>query len=233
MPKQSFGPQRADTLRTILLSDGKFKGLAGGPGALLTFVIAGEVSLVTGPAQSERLEPGDMFLTDEKTVPQITLDVRNHGRLLQFGVAPDWPDPNAEVQPPGTIKPRQGSVPKFRRVLNGDDDKAYFIEFPELFSSVPDQWSTPRPLTGFRMVYWEDGEMDFHPSVVNQFGIVSSGELQVDVAGRGGAREAFHAGDICLSEDRTGHGHIGRAVGGVHVTNLIIDTEHLWPHSAE
>lgn len=233
IPKQSFSPQWANALCTIVLSDGKFKGLASGPGALLTFVIAGEVILMAGSSQSDRLEPGDLFLTDEKSASQITLDIRNHGRLLQFGVAPDWPDPTAEVQPPGTIKPRQGSLPKLKRVLNGEDDKAYFTEFSELFSAAPDQWSTPRPLTGFRMVYWEDGEMDWHPSVVNQFGIVSSGELQVDVGGRGGAREAFYAGDICLSEDRTGQGHIGRAVGGVHVTNLIIDTEHLWPHHSD
>jgi hypothetical protein len=226
--KKSFSPHWADSLRAIRLSDGAFDKLASGPGALLTFILSGDVTLLAGASPYERLVAGDIFLTDEKSASSITLDSRNDAMLLQFGVAPDWPGPAAEIQLPGTIQQRPGSQPKFLRILNGDDDKAYFTEFPELFSSPHNQWSSPRPLAGFRMLYWENGEMDWHPSVVNQFGIVLSGELQVDVGGRGGATESFHAGDVCLSEDRTGQGHIGRSIGGVHVTNLIIDTEHLW-----
>jgi hypothetical protein len=144
--KQSFSPHWADSLRSIRLSDGAFNKLASGPGAFLTFVISGDVTLLAGSSRYERLVAGDIFLTDEKSASAITLDSRNDGMLLQFGVAPDWPGSAAEIQLPGTIQPRPGSQPKFLRILNGDDDKAYFTEFPELFSSPQNQWSNPSPL---------------------------------------------------------------------------------------
>jgi hypothetical protein len=87
--KQSFSPHWADSLRSIRLSGGAFNKLAGGPGALLTFIMSGEVTLLAGSSRYEKLAAGDIFLTDEKSASSITLDSRNDGRLLQFGVAPD------------------------------------------------------------------------------------------------------------------------------------------------
>jgi hypothetical protein len=78
------------------------------------------------------------------------------------------------------------------------------------------------------MLCWEDGEMDFHPCVINQIGLVASGELEVEVGS--GEKQIFRAGDICLSEDRTGEGHLNRIRGAMHTTNIVIETEHLWPY---
>jgi len=225
---KDFNPIPSNFLRAIVLSDGAFKGLASQPGALLSFVISGDVSLMAGSRQTAKLKPGDIFLVDGASAPEVVLDVRNQCRLLQIDVAADWPGPKAELQRPGTINPRQGTTTNIKRIYKGADDKAYFTEFQELFPDVPDQWSAPRQIAGFRMLCWEDGEMDFHPCVINQLGLVASGELEIEVGS--GEKQIFRAGDICLSEDRTGEGHLNRVRGAMHTTNFVIETEHLWPY---
>ena len=228
----SFNPLPSDFLRAIVLSDGRFNGLASQPGSLLSFVISGEVTLIAGPSQTCQLSPGDLLLTDDRTSPRVTLDVRNQCQLLQIGVAAEWPGSEAQIQEPGTINPRQEPTPNIKRVYTGADDRAYITEFPELFPSVRNQWSAPKRITGFRMLSWEDGWMDFHPCVINQIGIICAGELEVEVGGVRGAKEVFRAGDICLTEDRTGEGHLNRIRGVTFVTNLVIETEDLWPYQS-
>ena len=127
----------------------------------------------------------------------------------------------------GTINPRQGP-PNFTRIIKGEgnDDKAYFTELTQLFPKTPDRWSAPFPITGFRMMCWEDGWMDFHPCVTNQMSIIMSGEMEVEVGG--GAKTFFRAGDICVAEDRTGQGHTSRARVSVHSTNLVFAMERVW-----
>ena len=225
---KDFNPIPSNFLRAIVLSDGAFKGLASQPGALLSFVVSGDVSLMAGSRQTAKLKPGDIFLVDGASAPEVVLDVRNQCRLLQIDVAADWPGPKAELQRPGTINPRQGTTANIKRIYKGADDKAYFTGFQELFPDAPDQWSAPRQIAGFRMLCWEDGEMDFHPCVINQLGLIASGELEVEVGS--GEKQIFRAGDICLSEDRTGEGHRNRVRGAMHTTNFVIETEHLWPY---
>ena len=147
-----FNPIASNALRAIRLSDGKFRGLASQPGSLLTFVTSGTVTVVTGPSQTSELMSGDILLTDGRSSSEVTLDVRDQCRLLQIDVATDWPGPDAEIQGPGTISPRQGSTPNIKRVYKGADDKAYFLEFPELFRDEPDLWSAPVKIAGFRML---------------------------------------------------------------------------------
>jgi len=231
MPRgNTFDPIQSDFLRAIALSEGKFTGLAGQPGSLLSIVLSGDLTLVAGPSQTSTLEAGDILLTDGDTSSQVTLDVRSPSRLVQIGVNPDFPGPDAKIQPPGTINPRAGSEPNIKRIYKGEDDRAYFTEFAELFPSEADKWSTPRRISGFRMLYWEDGWTDYHPCVISQIGIFSSGELEMEVGGGGGAKQIFRAGDLCLAEDRTGEGHLNRIRGGVHSINIVIETEDLWPY---
>ena len=171
-----------------------------------------------------------MFLADAQSTPKITLDVRNDARLLQIPVAPEWPGADAEIQNPGTILPRQGSTPNIQRIVRGtgDDDKAYFIDFPELFPKTRDKWSSPRPITGFRMLCWEDGWMDYHPSVVNHMVIVGSGELETEARGGGVRKEAFRAGAVILAEDRTGEGHLNHVSGACHTTRFVLAADFVW-----
>lgn len=228
-PIGRFSTQRSNFLRAIVLSDGKFDGLATQPGALLTFVISGDFTLAAGE-QTCQLEPGDVFLTDAKSSSGVTLDVRNQGRLVQIDVTKDWPGPEAEIQEPGTIIPREnGAPPNFKRMYTGKDGKAFFGEFSQMFSSPPDLWTAPRPIQGFRMSCWSSGGIEYHPCVVNQVGLVMSGGLELQVSGDG-ATEVFYAGDICLAEDRTGEGHRNRKRGVSHTTYIVIADENLWPN---
>jgi hypothetical protein len=228
IPRANFNPNPADAVRAIALSDGKFTGLAARSGALLTFVVAGDATLSSGSSQLCHLQPGDILLTDAPS-SSVPLEVRNQCRLIQIGVPADWPGAGAEVQQPGTLIPRPpGRMPKLKRIYKGEDDKAYYSDFSQLFPPTSDQWSAPHAITGFRMICWEEGSMDWHPCVTNQLAIALSGEMEMEVGGGGGAVETFHAGDICLAEDRTGEGHIGRFRGVVHVVIMVIETEHLW-----
>lgn len=224
----NFNPNAADALRAITLTEGRFTGLATQAGALLTFVVAGEPTLLIGNEQRV-LEPGDIFLADAQSAPGITLDVRGEARLVQMVVDPDWPGTGAELPDEGTIVARGQSGTKLKRIYKGDDDRAYYSDFAELFAGQSGRWSDPKPIAGFRILRWEDGEMDWHPCVTNQLAIVSAGELEFEVGGGGGGVEIFHAGDVCIAEDKTGEGHFNRARGVAYVTIIVIDTAHLWP----
>jgi mannose-6-phosphate isomerase-like protein (cupin superfamily) len=227
MPRADFNPNAASRLCTITLNDGKFAGFASQAGALLTFVISGDLTLTVGDSKTCQLEPGDIVLTDDESGAAAILDVRNGGMLVQIGVAPGWPGPDAQPYPGDIHNPPRRATPNLKRIYRADDDRAYYAGISEIFSAVPDQWSTPRPIEGFRMLRWEKGMMDMHPCVVNQLAIVSAGELEIEVGS--GAIETFRAGDMCLAEDRTGEGHANRVHDASYVTIIVIATEHLWP----
>lgn len=225
-PKPEFRPNPSDALRAIRIGPGRFESLETQPGALLHFVISGEPKLVAG-AEKCGLEPGDVFLSDAGTASKIAIE--GEARLVQIGVGADWPGAAAELPDGGTHTDRDGEAPKIKRIYTGDDEKAYYAEFPEMFAAPIGEWSAPTPVTGFRMLRWEDGFMDWHPTVINQLAILSSGRMEFELGGGGGAFEAFHAGDVCLAEDRTGEGHRNRVSGVAYATIMVIDTEHLWP----
>jgi hypothetical protein len=224
----NFNPNVADAIRAITLSDGRFNGLASHSGVLLTFVVSGELTVAATPAKTVTLTPGDILFTEEHGARTAVVTARDRCRLVQIGVPAGWPGANAEIQEPGTIIPREGAEPKIKRIYKGADDKAYFTEFTELFPATLNQWSDPHVLSGFRMMRWEEGSMDYHPSVTNQLAVVSAGEMETGVGGGGGASEVFRAGDICLVEDRTGEGHKNTVRGTLIVTIMVIETEHLW-----
>jgi hypothetical protein len=230
--RPEYKPNPSDALRAIRLGPGRFTGLATQPGALLHFVTAGRPKLVIG-SESCVLEPGDIFLADADSASRIVLEVEEESRLIQIGVGTDWPGPAAELPDGGTQRIAGGSAPRTRRIYTGDAEKAYYAEFPEMFAAPPNQWSAPTPIVGFRMLRWEDGFMDWHPTVINQLAILSSGRMEFELGGGGGAFETFQAGDVCLAEDRTGEGHRNRVSGVAYATIMVIETEHLWPWTAQ
>lgn len=252
IPKAEQNLAAAAFMRTIIVPNGRFTGLAsdagaelgaargavagpvsgavsgGAPGVasggLLTFVVSGALSL---PGGATNLVPGDLFLVDAASASRVVPTARDNCQLIQISVAPDWPGPDAKLQVPGTLTPRPGK-PNIKRVYQGADERAYFSEFPELFPAPPGQWSAPRAAAGFRFMCWEDGFIDWHPEVINNLAIFLSGELELETGGGNGAIEVFHAGDVCLAQDRTGEGHIDRTRGVTHVALIVIETEHLW-----
>ena len=228
VPKAEQNLSPSSFFRTIRFDDGDIDNLAGEPGSLLSIVISGRLTIDGGGGAVLTLEPGDVFLAESAALSKVRTAAKDHCRLVQIGVSPDWPGPDAKLQPPGTHNPRSSSEPNLKRVLRDDDDQAYFVEFPELFAAPANSWSSMRPVAGFRFMCWEDGVLDWHPEVINNFGIFLSGEMEIETGGRGGRIEVFHAGDICTAEDRTGVGHIDRCRGMTHVAVIVFDTEHLW-----
>jgi hypothetical protein len=214
-------------VRTITLRNGAFTGLASDGGSLLSFVISGELTLTPSGGASTRLVPGDMLLLDEAAVSRLDVSANDNCRLVQVGVSEDWPGPEAKIQDPGTPTARDGGKITVKRVYKGADDLAYYRDFPELFSAPLNEWSQPRALVGFRLMCWEDGFIDWHPEVVNNFAIFLSGELEL-IASGDGVSNVFHAGDICLAEDRTGKGHIDVCRGITHTALLVMDDKDLW-----
>jgi hypothetical protein len=228
VPKAEQNLSPSSFFRTIRFDDGDIDNLASEPGSLLSIVISGRLTIEGGGGAVLTLEPGDVFLAESAALSKVRTAAKDHCRLVQIGVSPDWPGPDAKLQPPGTHNPRSSSEPNLKRVLRDEDDQAYFVEFPELFAAPANSWSSMRPVAGFRFMCWEDGVLDWHPEVINNFGIFLSGEMEVETGGRGGGIEVFHAGDICTAEDRTGVGHIDRCRGMTHVLCIVLDTEHLW-----
>jgi uncharacterized cupin superfamily protein len=227
-PKADLNLSPVAFVRTIIVPDGKFTKLASAPGALLTFVICGELSVTSSAGQTTNLVSGDFFLVDADSASRIVPTARGNCRLIQLGVAADWPGPDAKLQSAGTLTPRRGKEPNFTHLYQGKDDRSYMTRYPQLFPAPPNEWSVAHKPVGFRFMCWEDGFIDWHPEVINNLAIFLSGELELETAAGGRAIEIFNAGDVCLATDRTGEGHIDRARGAVHVALIVVDTEHLW-----
>jgi hypothetical protein len=228
IPKAEQNLFPSSFFRTIRFDDGEIDNPASEPGSSLSILISGRLTIDRGGDAALTLESGDVLLAESAALSTVRTVARDHCRLVQIGVSPDWPGPDARLQPPGTHNPRTSSEPNLKRVLRDDDDQAYLADFPELFGAPANSWSSMRPVAGFRFLCWEDGVLDWHPEVVNNFGIFLSGEMEIETGGRGGRIEVFHAGDICTAEDRTGVGHIDRCRGMTHVAVIVFDTEHLW-----
>jgi hypothetical protein len=224
--KQEVMP--AGAFSTIVLSVGRVMNFASQPGALLTLVIAGKLAVDPMPARPFMLEPGDVLLTDEPSAASLSFHAAGQCRLLQIGVAGNWPDNAPPLDVPGTIIPRNGDVPNIKRLFTGDENRSCFSHFPELFSGPRNRWTSPCPVQGFGILCWEDSELDWHPCVSDQLVVFLSGEAQVEVGGDGGSIEIFRAGDICLAEDRIGEGHIDRVLGAAYAVVLIVEPRNLW-----
>jgi len=214
-------------VRSIALEEGRFAGLKSGSDPLLTFVVAGALTITADGDRTTSLFPGDLFLVDEPSAAHMGVSASHNCRLVQVGVQPDWPGPEAKVQGPGTLTRRDAAGVKIKRIDQGDDGLAYCREFAELFSAPPNEWSTPRPVAGLRFLRWENGFIDWHPEVVNNLALFLSGELEVETSGDR-LVNVFHAGDVCLTADRTGVGHIVRCRGVTHIAVVVMDTKDLW-----
>src|SRR5438445_57549 len=125
VPKAEQNLSPSSFFRTIRFDDGDIDNLASEPGSLLSIMICGRLTL----------EPGDVFLAESAALSKVRTAAKDRCRLVQIGVSPDWPGPDAKLQPPGTHNPRSSSGPNLKRVLRDDDDQAYFVEFPELFAA--------------------------------------------------------------------------------------------------
>jgi hypothetical protein len=214
-------------VRSIALEDGRFAELQSGPDSLLTFVVSGTLTVTMRGGETTSLLPGDLFLADALSAAHLGVTAQDRCRLIQVGVQSDWPGPEAKIQGPGTPTRRDPGGVKIKRIYKGDDDLAYCREFTELFAAPPREWSAPRPVAGIRFMCWENGFIDWHPEVVNNLALFLSGELEVETSGDR-VVSVFRTGDVCLTTDRTGVGHIVRCRGVTHIAVVVMKTEDLW-----
>lgn len=197
-------------------------------GRYLVFVISGGIEICASAGGRRALVPGDVLLIDAAEVADGMLQRRGDCRLLQLRLADDWVArgalPSPELDSPGD--PRR--TPTLKRMYKSGDDRSYFRAFDRLFPSATGEPCAARPVRGFWFVRFAPGAfIDWHPEVVNNFVIVLSGALELEVSGDGSI-EVFSAGDVCLAEDRTGEGHIDRMHGITRLALIEFEDEHLW-----
>ncbi len=98
------------------------------------------------------------------------------------------------------------------RIYTGSDGESHFEEQDLRVEREGDRWhSVLMEATGVRFRETDgDYYCDWHNTPHRQFMIILEGELEIQV-GDGSSRR-FGPGDFFLAEDKTGRGHISRAV---------------------
>jgi len=195
----------------------------------LVFVLSGCIELTASDGTTALLGPSDILFEDDLSGQGHYIHWRGDCRLLLLGVSDAWV-PTGDVTPATTDASVRAAKeqPMLRRMYRASDNKAYFRAFDQLFADPVASLSTVRPVVGFQFVQLPPGAfVDWHPEVVNNFVVVMTGELELEVSGDH-AVEVFGPGDVCLAEDRTGEGHIDRAHGEVRLACIQFEDQHLW-----
>jgi hypothetical protein len=112
------------------------------------------------------------------------------------------------------------------RIFTGPDGESHFedvdLDLDDLgqVGRISARW----PATGvqFREVDG-DYELDFHTAPRRQLVVNLTGSVEIETGS--GERRVFGPGSILLADDRTGHGHISRSVGGEPRTCLFVHLE--------
>jgi hypothetical protein len=197
----------------------------------LVLVISGQVELWAGGRSLGIARPGDVYLQDQGAGQAHTAVCNGDCSLLFLGLESGW-QPSGEVQTRASEdRPPDRSAPLLRRMYEAADGKSLFGGFPELFGPSG-EWTPPRPAQGFHFVHFPPGFfIDWHPEGVNNFVVINSGALELEVSGDRRV-EVFGPGDVCLAEDRTGEGHIDRAHGENRMVLVVLDNEHLWERTS-
>jgi len=194
----------------------------------LVFVVAGRIELTVGDGSTSVLAPGDLFFEDDTSGQGHRLRYIGDCRLLFLGVADSWLPEGEFIAETAEASSHQDKEPLLRCMYTAADSKAYFRPFDELFAAASDQSSGARPTVGFHFVHFPPGSfIDWHPEGVNNFVVVMTGKLELEVSGDR-AVETFGPGDVCLAADRTGEGHIDRAHGDLRVALVVLEDQHLW-----
>jgi len=97
-PRTEMNLEPTRLVRTIRLKNGVFSGLASDTGALLTTIVTGELTLQDGKSPAIQFVPGDLFLIHAKNITEIDVTTQDDCCLVQIGVTPDWPRPDATLQ---------------------------------------------------------------------------------------------------------------------------------------
>ena len=101
------------------------------------------------------------------------------------------------------------------RMYTGDDGQSHFedVELP-FDPSQGAQRNDVQAAQGIQVVYQPPGYViEMHPAPRRQYVITLQGQAEIEMGD--GTKRRFGPGDMLLSEDITGQGHITRIVGDV------------------
>ena len=104
---------------------------------------------------------------------------------------------------------------KILRVFTGEDGKSHFEDI-EVALDVKHEFGSLSELHEARGVIFRktpaDYELDFHNAPYRVYMVNLQGTLELETGD--GTKRRLEPGDILLSEDKTGQGHLTRAVDG-------------------
>lgn len=200
----------------------------------LTIVVSGRVELSVSEGPSLILLPGDIFLADDLVGTGHRIRRLDDCRTVHASVAESWKPNGVMPLVDESVGRSPNRQPNLKRMYKSNDDRSYFRPFDYLFADASGIPTPSRPIRGFHFVSFpSEYFIDWHPEVVNNFVVVLSGELELEVGGVQGGKEIFCAGDICLAEDKTGEGHIDRSRGITRLALFEFADENLWKVPSE
>lgn len=198
------------------------------PSRHLTMVVSGVVN-VDLSTTSETFGPGDILLNDCPDMHHV-ITLAANTRIVQLLVSDDWtPQMKAWAgpTPEGSAPSRQN--PNIKRLRAAPNGQSYFAPFDNLFLDSENSTSDIIPILGFRFVSMADAVfIDWHPEDSNNLVIVFSGGLELTAGSGTEPSQLFGAGDICLSEDRVGQGHIDQSHGETAMVLIAVDDANVW-----
>jgi quercetin dioxygenase-like cupin family protein len=101
------------------------------------------------------------------------------------------------------------------RMYTGEDGRTHFAEAELLFNPIQEAQRTDvKAAQAIQFVYQPPGfVIDMHPAPRRQYVVTLQGQAEIELGD--GTKRRFGPGDVLLSEDLSGEGHITRIVGDV------------------
>lgn len=100
------------------------------------------------------------------------------------------------------------------RLYSGDDGESHFEDIEVAFDEFGPGGAMSERLPATGIIFRETGDdydFDWHNAPQRQYILMlAGGGVEIEVGD--GTKRRFHAGDVLLAEDTTGHGHISRAI---------------------
>ncbi len=112
---------------------------------------------------------------------------------------------------------------KITRIYTGQDNESHFEDITIPLIDKGDIGKLSQMVHATGVIFREtppDYNFEWHNAPRRQYVIMLDGSVEIEIGD--GSKRTFHAGDILLAEDTTGHGHTSRAVGNKSRQSLFI-----------
>ena len=103
---------------------------------------------------------------------------------------------------------------KITRLYTGSDGESHFSDMELSLEDTGNRGRRSELIKATGIIFRETGKeynLDWHNASHRQFLLTLKGKVEIEIGD--GTRRQFSSGDILLTEDTTGRGHISRTVG--------------------